>query len=88
MLFDDFWLFRNQPLSANREAAEAFAFFDARLLQQGQTAAACADEDELRGVGKCLFGFEVFDCNCPQLTCLSDVSDAVASGVATALLIT
>ncbi len=36
MLFDDFGIIAAQPLAADREAAKAIAFFDARGLQQWQ----------------------------------------------------
>jgi hypothetical protein len=46
VLLDHFRVVATQPLAADREAAEAFAFRDARSLQQRQGRAASAEEDE------------------------------------------
>ncbi|MNE21976.1 hypothetical protein D3C80_1151610 [compost metagenome] len=46
MLLDHFRVVAAQPLAADREAAEALAFFDAGLLQQGQGRTAGTEEDE------------------------------------------
>ncbi len=48
VLFHDFVVIATQPLATDREACIAFAFWDARLLQQRQCSTASAQEHETR----------------------------------------
>src|SRR5690606_16545654 len=47
VLGDELWLIGAVELSAHGEAAVSLGLFDARLLQQRERTAPCADEDKL-----------------------------------------
>ena len=86
MLLDDLRLVAPQPLATDREPAEAFALGDAGFLQQRQAAATCADENELRRVGKLAAGLQVLHLHIPAGLGAREVGHAMFGGVAAAIL--
>src|SRR5882672_11393644 len=74
----DFGIVAAQPDSTDREAAIAVALGNTGFLQQGQRAAACADEHEFRLYRSLLAALEIVNIDTPAPTVLADqVCDAV-----------
>ena len=78
MQLDHFRVIATQPLAADREAAIAFAFFDARGLQQRQGRATGAQEYELGINVASIAAVGVLDAYCPAVTVTLEAGDFFA----------
>ncbi len=83
---DDLGIFADEPLSADRETAEALALGDAGFLQQMQAAAAGADEDKFRAIVPDVSGRQILDCHVPASGSFFQIDDPVAGGDSAPLL--
>jgi hypothetical protein len=78
VLFDHLRVVATQPLAADREAAETFAFFDARSLQQWQGRATGAEEDEFGIDFTAAAAVDVLDADGPAAAVTLEAGDALA----------
>ncbi len=72
--------FANQPLAADRETAHALRLGNSRLLQQGETAATRADEDEFCVVRADDICIEIPDADFPAGVRFLQADDAMIGG--------
>ncbi|MNS62951.1 hypothetical protein D3C72_960320 [compost metagenome] len=78
MVLDHFRVVATQPLAADREAAEAFALFDARGLQQRQCRTARAEENELGVDFTGVAAVDVLDADGPAAVAALEAGHALA----------
>ncbi|MNJ42456.1 hypothetical protein D3C77_374270 [compost metagenome] len=78
VLLDHFRVVATQPLAADREAAKAFALFDARLLQQRQGRATGAEEDEAGVDFTAAAAVDVLDADGPATAVTAQAGDPLA----------